>query len=185
VIAGSRKGVALLLAFFTLVLGVAFYSNCHYPVMVLAGESSTGTWMSGVLLVVSASAALMLGMKKEKVVWFVIATFFLILALDERFMFHEKLKEYIIFSRSTPKPSKLLYELPVIVGAFAGIVIVFLLWKNMNGPGRLILLCATVLGISSVVMDIMATGVFWEECFKLLGELLVSCTLLKMAGEIR
>ncbi len=168
--------VALLIAFFVLVFVIAFFSNSHYPLQVIAGESSVGTWMSGVLLVISFTISLILGMCQGRFQWFLIAAFFVVLALDERFMFHEQLKERIIFSFNTT--TRLIYELPVIAGACAGAFITYLLWNNLKGISRILLLFAALLGIASVTIDVLAGGVFWEESFKLLAELLVACALL-------
>ncbi len=174
-----RKGIALLLAFFILVLGVAFAFNRHFQQLVIAGEASVATWMSGALLIISATLCLITGMQQKVFPWFLFSAFFFVLALDERFMFHEQLKTRIIFSFPSALASRWLYELPVIAGSIAGALIAILLWKNLEQPGRLLLAIAVVLGGASVLIDILAAGVLWEECFKLTAELLMVCALLK------
>ncbi|AYB31593.1 hypothetical protein [Chryseolinea soli] len=176
----TGKAVGLLCAFFVLVLFVALAFYRYYPVLVIAGESSVGAWMSGVLLVVSATVALIIGVRRDGFVWFLIAAFFFVLALDERFMFHERMKEYIIFHFTHNfVRSRFVNELPVITAAGVGVFVSFMLWRHLHGKNRILLLCAAVLGTASVAFDVLAAGVLWEECFKLLAELIVACALLR------
>ena len=179
----ASKAVGLLCVFFILVFLVALTFNSNYPVLILAGESSVGTWMSGVLLVVSATASMIISMRRGWLPWFFIAAFFFMLALDERFMFHERMKEHIIFNIThNVSRSRLLNELPVIVAACVGVVVAFILWRNLlHGRNRILLFCAAILGTASVTVDVLAAGVLWEECFKLLAELSIACALL---GEL-
>jgi hypothetical protein len=171
------KAAAALCVFFVLVFAVAFAFNPYYPLLVITGESSVGTWMSGVLLIVATTVSLITGMRKGWFPWFLLAAFLSVLALDERFMFHERIKERIIFSFS-PAPAPWLYELPVIAGACMGAVIAFLLWHHLRGASRMLLVGAVILGSASVAIDVLATGVLWEECSKLVAELLIACALL-------
>ncbi|HEY5745604.1 MAG TPA: hypothetical protein VIU12_05990 [Chryseolinea sp.] len=178
----ASKAVGLLCVFFVLVLFVALASNHYYPVLVIAGESSVGTWLSGVLLVVSATVALIIGLRRDWLPWFLISAFFFVLALDERFMFHERMKEYIIFHFTHNfVRSRLTNELPVITAAVVGGLVSFMLWRHLHGKSRILLLCAAVLGTASVTIDVLEAGVLWEECFKLLAELSIACALL---GEV-
>jgi hypothetical protein len=169
--------ILLLCGFFVLVFAVAFIVNPHFPVLVLAGENSTGTWMSGALLLFMASLCLFISMKQRWYPWLFFACFFLLLALDERFMFHEQIKERILFS-SPVTPARWVYELPVILGAIGGGCISVLLWKHLPSKSRMLLPAIVLLGATSVMIDVMARGVFWEECFKLVAELLMACALL-------
>ena len=177
------KSIVVLLSFFILVFAFAFAFNPHFPQLILAGESSVATWMSGVLLIMSGSLSLVIGMRKGNGLWYLITAFFFLLAADERFMFHEQFKERIIFSFQPVKASVLVYELPVIAGACLGAVMARLLWRQLRGISRVCLVCAVILGTSSVVIDICTAGVLWEESFKLLAELLVTCALLKRTEE--
>ncbi len=178
----GNKAVGLLCVFFVLILIVSLASNHYYPVLVIAGELSVGTWLSGVLLVVSATTALIIGMRRGGFPWFLISAFFFVLALDERFMFHERMKEYIVFHFThNYMRSRLINELPVIAGACVGAFVSFMLWRHLHGRNRVLLLCAAVLGTASVTIDVLEAGVLWEECFKLLGELSIACAVL---GEV-
>src|SRR5882672_10544044 len=179
----TSKAVGLLCVFFVVVFLVALAFNSNYPVLIMAGESSVATWMSGVLLVVSATASMIISMRRGWLPWLFISAFFFVLALDERFMFHERMKEHIIFNFThNVVRSRLLNELPVMIAARAGAFVTFILWRHLqHGRNRILLFCATVLGTASVTVDVLAAGVLWEECFKLLAELSMACALL---GEV-
>jgi hypothetical protein len=172
----ARIAIVLLCSFFFLVFTVAFWWNPHFPVFVLAGENSVGSWMSDTLLIFIASLCLFNSMHDRSHPWILFAGFFLLLALDERFMFHEQIKEHIIFSSGTT--SRWVYELPVIAGACIGSWIAVLLWRHLSSRSRVLLLLATIFGIASVTVDVFAAGIVWEECFKLFAELLMACALL-------
>ena len=169
-------GIGVLCAFFILVVGIAWITHAQFPVYAIVGESSAGTWLSGMLLAFSAAASLILGMRQAEWQWYLITIFFLLLAADERFMFHEQLKEQLIFNDHTR--TRWFYELPVLAGAVIGMFIALMLWRRFLRLSRIFLLAAVVFGILSVSMDVLAVGIFWEDAFKLLGELAVTCALL-------
>jgi hypothetical protein len=172
------KGVWILVTFFILVFTGAFYNNPHFPQLVIVGEASVATWMSGVLLVVSATLCLTMGMQLKDTCWFLMTLFFFILALDERFMFHEQLKEQLIFNFKFKGPSKILNELPVMLGAVTGLFAVKLLWMRFQATSKMLLLAALTLGMVSVVMDIFSLGVLLEDSSKVLAELCICCALI-------
>jgi hypothetical protein len=176
------KGAAILCAFFFLVLAVPIALNPHFPLLVIAGETSIGTWLSGALLMMCATSSLIIGMRKGWLPWFFITVFFILLALDERFMFHEQLKEKIIFSLPSAQVSFLIYELPVLAGALVGALFAYILWDRLY-ESRALIVFATVLGIASVGIDVLGAGVMWEECSKLLAELLITFALLKKVAQ--
>lgn len=172
----ARTAIILLCSFFIAVFAIALSLNPYFPMLVFAGEDSVGTWMSGAILVFIAALCLFISMTRHWYPWILLSIFFLVLALDERFMFHERIKEWIIFSSGTT--SRWLYELPVILGAGIGMFAAFILWRHVPVKSRGLLVAAVVFGLASVVIDVLAAGILWEECFKLSAELLVACTLL-------
>jgi hypothetical protein len=174
----AGTAILFLCTFFASVLAVSFMYNRHYPVTVLGGEDSVGTWMSGVLLTFMATLCLFISMKQRWYPWIFFTIFFLLLALDERFMFHERIKERIIFSSHSFTLSRWIYELPVLVGACLGGCLALLMYRHLPLKGRVLLAVVVLSGTVSVAIDVMAKGVFWEECFKLLAELLMACVLL-------
>jgi len=174
----ARIAILVLCSFFFIVLAVAFAYNIHFPVKVIGGEDSVGTWMSDALLIFMAASCLFISMNRRWYPWLLFAAFFMFLALDERFMFHEQLKQRILFSFVTIQLSRWVYELPVIIGAMVGIGLSFVLWRFLPASGRMLLPCVVALGATSVAIDVIGAGVLWEESCKLMAELLMACTLL-------
>jgi hypothetical protein len=171
----NYTATGILCAFLAVTFAIAFLNNRYYPAYVIAGESSVGTWASGVLLVMSATISLVLGTRRGWFPWSVVTVFFLLLALDERFMLHETLKTNIIFRYALdPSRQHLIAELPVIVGAILGMLISYFLWLQFRRTARMLLAGAILLGIASVTIDVFALGVLWEDSFKVIAELLVT-----------
>jgi hypothetical protein len=168
----------ILCTFFILYFIIAFLLQQNFPVLVVAGENSPGTWMSGALLIICATISLIIAIRQGWWPWTLLFIFFIILALDERFMFHEQLKEHIIFTygKST---SRFAYELPVMVGACMGGIAAFVLWGYFDKTCRVLLVSAALLGTLSLILDVLSVGIFLEESFKLVAELLVTCALVR------
>lgn len=171
----ARTSIIILCSFVVGVFAIALSQNTFFPVLVFAGEDSVGTWMSGALLIFSASMCLFISMSERWYPWIVLSGFFLLLALDEKFMFHERVKEWIIFSGTT---SRWVYELPVILGAGIGMCAALVLWQHTRWKSHVLLVGTVVFGLASVVIDVLAAGILWEECFKLFAELLLASALL-------
>jgi hypothetical protein len=175
-------GVYLLCAFFVLTLGTAFFFNRNFPVLVVASESSVGTWISGVLLTCCAAIALVISIHQGWHPWVLLKVFFFFLAADEHFMFHERMKEWIIFSyRNAPV---IMRESPVMVGALIGGWVSWMLWSRVKRQSRGFLLGAVLLGLASVILDVIGSSALWEESFKLTAELAIVCALLVQASTI-
>jgi hypothetical protein len=174
----STLAIVALIAFFILVFGVAYQVNPHYPMLIIGGELSVGTWMSGVLLAMSATLCLVISTQRGFFPWLFFFAFFLLLAADERFMFHEALKQRIIFSYDKV-PSRWLYELPAMAGALFGAFMAVILWRSLRAASRPYVVAVVMLGATSVTFDVLAAGMLWEECCKLLAELIMTCILVR------
>lgn len=72
----------------------------------------------------------------------------------------------------------LLAELPVMLGSLVGLTAAIALWKKFRDTGRKLIVFAVVFGIASVIIDVFAFGVFWEDSFKLIAEMAISCAFL-------
>jgi hypothetical protein len=176
----STAAVIALMACFALVFLSAYLARPHYPMLIIGGEASVGTWMSGVLLIMCATLSLVIGTQRSFYPWLLFFVFFILLAIDERFMFHEALKQHIIFAYGHGKvPSRWLYEIPVIAGALFGAFMATLLWRYLRAASRPFLILVALLGAASVTIDVLSAGLLWEECFKLLAELTMACVLLR------
>lgn len=150
------------------------------PASIVSGEDSFGTWLSGTLLIASATASLLLWKARGPWPWILTSPFFWALALDERFMFHESVKERIqVASAGWPLPIYV-SEAPAIGGALLGVAVCFALWRPLRPEGRALLLSGACLGIASVALDVLHRGAFPEDVCKLLGEL---CVLQALWGE--
>ena len=177
-----RIAILLLCSFFFVVLAFSFAANRHFPIKVVGGENSVGAWMSDALLIFMAALCLFMSMTRRWYPWLFFAAFFMLLALDERFMFHEQIKQRILFSSSAIHMSRWIYELPVIIGAVVGFSLSFVLWRHLPVRVRLFLPFVVAFGAASVVIDVIGAGVLWEESCKLMAELLMACILLRTAG---
>ncbi len=168
--------------FFVAVCAVALAVNSRYPVRALCGEESAGTWLSGAMLIMAAVLSAVAARRRGLNPWFLCALFFAVCAADERFMFHEQLKELLQF-RIAPghPPESIFYELAVIAGALAGGGVALLLWRAAGKSGRVLLAGAVAAGTGSVVIDVLKLGVVWEDGLKLAAELLA---LLMVTGEV-
>ena len=172
----------LVCGFFGLVVACAFIGSRHYPARALSGEASVGTWLSGALLIAASVSALAAGMRRGLIPWSLYGLFFAVLALDERFMFHEQAKTRIQFGYPGIREAwQWVYEVPVLLGAVVGGFLALHLGKRMGRRGRIFLGCAALLGSASVAMDVLHAGAVPEDCLKLLAELALLCGLL---GEI-
>jgi hypothetical protein len=175
---GEIAAVVITGVFVTVTLGLALLYSGDFPALAVASETSVGTWLSGVLLSCCAGISLVYCLRYDWYRWAIIVTFFLLLAADEHFMFHERMKEWITFSYTGA--TKLVRESPVIAGAVLGGWIVRLLWNELSREGRIILSVATLCGILSVTLDVMGGAALVEECLKIVGELGVLWVLMKV-----
>jgi len=95
-------------------------------------------------------------------------------------MFHEALKQHIIFSYGHGKvPSRWIYELPAIAGAIFGVFIAILLWLRLRAASRPFIMVVAILGAASVTLDVLSASVILEESFKLLAELTMTSILIQ------
>src|ERR1041385_7841820 len=131
---GRYMGVGLLCLFFFLVFAIAFGFSDLTPVMIIGGEDSVGSWMSGVLLIISATITAIAVLKRGWWPWMIFTIFFILLAVDENFMIHEAIKRHIVFTtfESTKHPVYWKGELPVIFAACNGFVVAWIMWKNID-----------------------------------------------------
>ena len=177
-----------LCAFFVATILVGWIYNDLGIVRVVGGENSVGSWLSGVLLVISATTSGFMSVERKKYVWLLACLFFLTLAIDENFMLHEYAKRTIVFTdynNTTDSGNELRGEIPVMIGALIGAFAAYVLWRITDRRYRWLIPIGVLLGTASVVMDIFKVGVLWEDSCKLLGELAVTCCLVLEYGAKR
>jgi len=152
---------------FVAIFLIAAWPNWWEPVVY---ERSPMTWLQSVLLLLcSISAFLCAGLCKlegntrKTLLWSGIGLFFLFLTLDERFMFHENLRDTFFAPRGIRMPPfywtspgdfvPLLYA----VLGLAGLPLVFHLFKERRSC-LILLLTAVLLGLVIIVTDSINTA---------------------------
>lgn len=183
----SKRGLALYWApslVFLAVLAVPLAVS-NRPVLVVSGEDSLGTWLSGAMLVACSTLSLVLWRQRAPWPWGPAAIFFGLLALDERFMFHESMKERIQVALGSASRTNIVPEAPVIGAACLGIAVCCALWRKLPWKGRALLGSGAVLGAASVAMDVLHQGALPEDACKLLAELCVLQALWEETGTLR
>jgi hypothetical protein len=116
--------------------------------------------------------------------WLVAGTALICGALDERFMGHEQLKDWLlyeVFNGSQPAMGWL-GDAPMLVYPLAGICLLIWIWK-VFGPSvsRKLVIGAVAVGSVAIAMDIATTNLSWqvlEECLEALAETLFLSALI-------
>jgi hypothetical protein len=181
--ADTGRGFMLLLT--VCILGAAFYINRTCPESVICGEESVGTWLSLFLLSSAATVSLCIAMRQRQAMWWLLASFLTVLALDERFMFHEQIKQYIILSSRSPKSvPMLLAELPVLAAGLLGVAAAVITVRRMSHSGRYFIIFAALLGACSIVLDVLNVWLIIEDSCKIAAELLLVLGLIGEFGNI-
>jgi hypothetical protein len=172
-------GVIFLCILFFLVFAFAFAFTDRSPLLIIGGEDSVGSWMSGTLLIISSTTTAIIASKRGWFPWIIFSLFFFLLAIDENFMIHEAIKRQIVFVRyeASGDPVYWIGELPVIIAACIGAVVAWVMWKNVDRQVRWLIITGVFFGAISVTMDVVAFGVLWEDSCKLIGELAVASAL--------
>jgi hypothetical protein len=181
----SRVNIAIfiVIALSILTIVIAFYYYRQFPALAVVVEDSPGTWLSGVLLSCGAGVALVLSILRGWKPWSLTTVFLFLLAADEHFMLHERAKQWIAFN--IDNQTLFIRELPVFIGAVAGGWIAWMLWRELIGFGKVLLLIAVFAGVISVTLDVIATDAMWEELMKLVAELGLVCALVVMVGRVQ
>jgi hypothetical protein len=171
------KITTIFLAFIALFFIVAFAFNGRHPILLIAGEDSPATWLSGAMLISAATLSGTIAIRERWLPWILLSAFFFLLAIDERFMIHEAIKDRILFSAGKDAPWWL-KELPVIIGAFVGIGVSIMLFKIFDKTGRGLVSISVLFGLISIIFDIFSKGVIPEEVSKLVAEIAMCLALL-------
>lgn len=155
----------------------------------LALEQSPLAWFQTACLVACAAAAGMmacLSERREAGGWPLAALAFFAAALDERFMGHERLQEWLYYSWLQDREGglQLAHSLTGLYG-LAGLVLLVWLWRHAERTAQRWFLAAILLGLAAVAMDLAFATVraqMLEEVLEYLSETLLLAGLFNEAG---
>ncbi len=146
----------------------------------LALEQSPLGWLQAAFLVACAAVAGALACQSEgrdAVGWCLIALAALAAALDERFMGHERVQEWLYYGWLQDVEDGLRWAQSVIaVYGLAGFVLLGWLWQRIDAQSRRWCLAAVLVGLAAVAMDLAfetVTAQMVEEVLEYLSEVLL------------
>ena len=152
------------------------------------GERAPGTWLSSVLLISCGMISIILSMfRKEFFIFIILSLGCFFMALDERFMFHEMFKSFILFDIFDGNHLKMgkWGELFIFFYLASGLTILIIILKKIKeNLFRILFIVAIAIGSLSFLFDIFHLNALWEDLFKIFAEyLLLSSLLFLLRGE--
>jgi hypothetical protein len=152
----------------------------------IAVEEAPVAWLQSSLLWSCAVMTLLLSCinQQHRAGWLIAGTALICAALDERFMGHEQLKDWLLFEVFGGSQSAMGWRGDAVMLAYpiAGLYFALWIWK-VFGPGvsRKLVIAAVAVGSIAIAMDISTTNLSWqvvEECFEALAETLFLSALI-------
>lgn len=184
--------LAWTLGFLAVVIGwdwPRYWVNINY-------ERSALTWFSSIQLWTIALTCLWIAWRTSATrIWWALAGAFFFFSVDERFQFHERVREYFF------KPHGIGTQLPglhagdflFVLAAPVGIWVASRLWRLLSRPARLRLAVGVVCAALAVVLDGFEWSTenehlrrlqFWEEILETAAQTGFLMGFLRHAGEI-
>jgi len=181
----ARLIVALALAILVAVIGLT-WPDLEFG---LALEQSPLGWFQAVCLVACSAVAGTMACqsdRREANGWGLMALAFLAAALDERFMGHERLQEWLYYGwlKDVEGGLQLAHSVTSVYG-LAGLFLLAWLWRHTNALARRWCLAAVLVGLAAVTMDMVfetVTAQMLEEVLEYLSETLLLAGLFTEAG---
>jgi len=162
-------------------VAVTIASYWPYVEEAVAPERSPLTWLSSALIAAGAAVCLSLAMRSGRPWRFgAIAAGLAFMALDERFMFHERLKDLILWRAYDGDLGAMgvVGDLPMLAYAAGGAAVLVLLWRVVATRTARILL-ATAIGLGAVCVGLdLAFGGGWPQVIEELTEIVAEGVLL-------
>jgi hypothetical protein len=182
-VSAVRLTIAMLTIVFTITIAVVF-AEWPFIERAIALEDAPIAWLQSTLIVASAVTCLCRGIMSGRPAWNAIAAALLVLALDERFMGHERLKEWIWleffdadWSRAGRWP-----DVPMLFVAAVGAAVVTWITREIPaGYPAGLMWAALAAGAAALAMDVVWQTLemqLWEELLELLAETLFFTSLL-------
>lgn len=162
----------------------------------LALEDSPVAWLQSSLLVACACAAGFRAMlvpttepvnkPRGSLPWVMLSFSLILAALDERFMFHERVQELILFEVLDGNSTfRRLTQMAILVYALVGVGVMLWLRKVMTVPAWRWCGSGIVVGFAAVAMDVAFDSVtlqIFEELLEVVAVTLFLCGLFREAG---
>ncbi len=181
-VAGVLLGLALLMAAMIV---------AHWPWLeqAVATEDAPLAWLQSSLLWSAATLALLLALAERagQRGWAGLALMLACLALDERFMGHERLKDWLLFHAFDGDPQRmgLWGDAPMLGYGIGGLlVLAWLRRQRWPRPALRLMVAAVLVGCGALALDLFGRTLAWqalEECGEALAEALFCCGLLLRA----
>lgn len=168
----------------------------HWPWLeqAVAVEEAPTAWLQSSMLWSCASLALLLAtVERSRLMgWSLIAAGLTAAALDERFMGHERLKDWILFRFYNGDVDAMgrVGDLPILVYGLGGVLVLAWLLRSQALPrfaGLRWMVAAVLAGFVALALDLASNDLFvqvFEEGFELLAETLFACALLRHAQAV-
>ncbi|WP_124541702.1 hypothetical protein [Piscinibacter terrae] len=160
----------------------------------VAVEEAPTAWLQSSMLWSCASLALLLATveRSRPPGWSLVAVGLAGAALDERFMGHERLKDWILFRfyGGNVEAMGRVGDLPILVYGLGGVLVLAWLLRSPAAPrfaGMRWMVAAVLAGFVALGLDLASNDLFvqvFEEGFELLAETLFACALLRHAQAV-
>lgn len=190
-----RSSIFILFISLAITAGIIYVWRPNLAVA-LALEESPIAWLQSSLLVACACAAGFRAMlapagepaknPRAPLPWVVFSLLLIVAALDERFMLHERVQEFILFEVLDGDPAlKRLTQVVTLAYALAGVGVMLWLRKAMAAPAWRWCRAGIAVGIAAVVMDVAFDSItlqIFEELLEVVALTLFLCGLFREAG---
>lgn len=184
--------VAAVLSLVALLMAAMLAAHWPWIERAWALEQAPLAWLQSSLLWSAATLALVLALVEPGGArgWGIVAALLLGAALDERFMGHEWLKDWLLFQAFGGDAARMGIwgDLPILGYGLGGFVLLAwlrrLAWPR---PALRLMLAAVAVGCGALALDLATTQLGWqalEECGEALAEALFDCALLLRAQSL-
>lgn len=192
------RSTILILSISSAILATIVYAWWPNLVVALALEDSPFAWLQSSLLVASASAAGIRAllsfpagssqMSRAPLPWAMLSLLLVFAALDERFMLHERIQEFLFFEILRGEPaSRRWTQTLMVVYSLAGIGAFLWLRQAMVKPAWRWCRAGIVLGMAAIALDVVIDSVtvqIFEELLETTAETLFLSGLFREAGTL-
>ncbi|MDR3157741.1 MAG: hypothetical protein LBU11_01760 [Zoogloeaceae bacterium] len=175
----------------TVGIGVAWRPDLLFA---FAAEDAPLAWQQGMLLVACASMSGLLAQNAARAdtgrarwFWGALALCLFFAALDERFMFHEQMQDFLFYTVADAAPAARSWIHALLaVYACAGLVLLFFLKRMASRAAWRWFWPAIACGLAAIALDIRYDDIgmqLYEELLETLSSTLFLCGLFREAGE--